>query len=119
MIDRVKTYKLRERELKLALFTEKKQTYLALTDAACAIAACQTYEDVKKASSEFIKIYYGRAHAIVDLDGPVYDAKVAFYEELVTYLSKEPENSPDAYFNVPAQRITAACKPSIDPRILK
>jgi hypothetical protein len=111
--------RVRERELGLAVFTEKKQAYLALTDAACAIAACRGYEDVEKASAEFNKLFYGRAHIIAEGDEKVVQAKIAFHNALVKYLDERPSDPPEKYFRSLALDVTFACKPNIDPRTLK
>ena len=124
-VDRVKALEqrriesdLRARELRMAIFTEKKATYLALTDAACTIAGCRTYEDVEKASVEFNKLYYGRAHIIAEGDPTVFEAKVEFHKALVKYLAEKPSVSPENYFKQLAMAVTFACKPNIDPRTL-
>jgi hypothetical protein len=110
---------LRERELRLAIFSERKQAYLALTDAACALAACRNYQEVEKAGAEFTKLYYGRAHIISEGDPKVENAKIALHKALQKYLAEEPTDSPEDYFWSLAMDVTFACKPSIDPRTLK
>lgn len=109
---------IRDRELRLNVFTQRKEAYLALTDAACAVAACRTYEEVEKASTEFNKLYYGRAHIIAEGDSKVKDAKIAFHTALVKYLADKPSISPESCFAGLAMDVTFACKPNIDPRSL-
>ncbi|HEX8489906.1 MAG TPA: hypothetical protein VF626_02710 [Chthoniobacterales bacterium] len=109
---------LRKRELAFAIFKEKREAYLALTDAACAIAACRNYEEVEGASKEFLKLYYGRAHIIADGDPDVYQKKIDFRKALATYLKERPSEAPDAYFEGLALDITDACKSHMDPRSL-
>lgn len=116
---RKKESALRERQLQLDVFMQRKEAYLALTDAACAVAACRTYKEVEKASTEFNKIYYGRAYVIAEGDPDVTYAKVEFHEALVKYLEDKPCILPEEYFSSFAMEVTFACKPNIDPRSLE
>ena len=109
---------LRQKELTFALFKEKREAYLALTDAACTIAACRSYEEVESASKEFLRLYYGRAHIIADGDSDVYNKKIDFRRALTKYLRDRPRETPDVYFEDLALAITDACKAHLDPRSL-
>jgi hypothetical protein len=105
-----------ERQIDLAVFNQVRDSYVALTDAACGIAACRTYDEVAKAAVVFNTIYYGRAHIVAKSDPNVVDAKIAFHRELVKYLKERPNQTPEEYFSGFAMDITHACRPNIDPR---
>ena len=111
--------KLRQLEYDLMVFQEKKQTYLALVDAASEIAACKNHHEVRDKAPLFLKLYYGRAHAIVALDPPVSKEKIAFGKRLRTYLDDNSEEPPHKHFGKPALALTMACRDHIDPRQLE
>lgn len=109
----------REREVKLAVYQQTSEAYLALSDAASKIAASRNYEQVEAASNDFMKLYYGRAHIISVGNPDVGRAKVAFRQALRTYLREKPTTLPNEYFGDLALQITYACQPYMDPRKLK
>jgi hypothetical protein len=108
---------LRQKELTFAIFKDKRDAYLALTDAASAIAACRSYEEVETASKEFLKLYYGRAHIIAEGDNDVYQKKIAFRRALAKYLDEKPTGQPYTFFENLALEITDACRQHLDPRL--
>jgi hypothetical protein len=111
-----KSFPLPKKELALALFKDKREVYLALTEAASAIAACRTFEQVESAAKEFLKLYYGRAQIIADCDRGVFEKKIAFRCALAKYLQEKPDQTPDVYFENFALDITDACRVHLDPR---
>jgi len=110
---------LRGRELDLELFRDKREAYLALIDSASTIAACADYDEVKVASKDFLKIYYGRAHSFVTGDEDVFSKKVDFKRALDSYLINHTENTPADHFGDPSLGIALACRFHLDPRCQK
>ena len=112
---------IKARELDLALFRERRDTYYAISDAASDIAAARNREQVIERSREFLKLYNGRAHLLAELDDDVRQSKIAFKKLLHEYLDgqdKESTESPFAYFNAAAYQLTKSCSKHLDPREL-
>ncbi len=111
---------LRQRELALRVFKEKKNAYLSLIDAAGEITASKNRQEVIEKAPLFLKLYYGRAHVIAEADPNVSDMKIAFKGKLMTYLkNKEMNESPFKYFSSVSFDLTNACKSHIDPRTIE
>jgi hypothetical protein len=107
-----------QNEIDLMVFKEKKETYLALIDAAGEIIACKNRQEVSEKAPLFLKLYLGRAHVIADADSEVRDKKIAFKEKLDTYLKDKINESPFKYFGSAALALTNACKVYVDPNTL-
>jgi hypothetical protein len=112
-------HELRAREHQLAVFKEKREAYVALSEAACAVAACRSYEAVEKAAPEFNKIYLGRIHIIAKTDTEVITSKIAFHTALKKYLVEKLSESPEEYFGSLALDITTACRKHINTENLE
>ena len=118
--ERYKAFEQRKTEIDSVLFNQRREAYLALADAAAAIAACKSYEDVEKASIAYATLFRGRAHVIAAGDSKVTAAKLAFYKALREYLAtKPPRSTPEEFFAHHAMEITLACQPNLDPRKFK
>jgi len=109
---------LRQNEIDLMLFKEKKDTYLSLIDAAGEIIACKNRQEVSGKAPLFLKLYLGRAHVIAEADSNVMKMKIAFKEKLDTYLKDQINESPFKYFGSAALALTNACKVYVDPNTL-
>jgi hypothetical protein len=110
---------LRRDELDRQVFTERKATYLTLSDAACEVVACRDRKEVEERSKIFLKLYFGRAHIIAEGDSEVEDCKIAFKDLIFKYLNGKDRDStkiPFDYFGDAAYKLTKACKVHIDPR---
>ncbi|MEI8380620.1 MAG: hypothetical protein WCJ09_10855 [Planctomycetota bacterium] len=110
---------LRTRELNLAIFRERRDTYFAISDAASDIAASRSREDVIERSRAFLKLYNGRAHLLAEIDSDVKSSKIEFKNLLFEYLDGKDKNtteSPFDYFGAAAYQLTKACSRHLDPR---
>jgi hypothetical protein len=107
---------LREAEMNSFLYNDKRDAYYALVDAVSKIAACRNVDEVSEASKDFFKLYYGRAHLVIEGDFAVFNAKIEFGRALREYLEEKPEALPSTIFGGLALDITDACRQYLDPR---
>jgi hypothetical protein len=97
---------------------EKQDAYIALCEAACSIATCDTEAEVRTKAKDFLKLYIGKVHLVQDLDDDVVDKKIEFARKLISYV-KLDDKSPYNTFSGPALGLVDACKDCLDPRAKK
>ena len=105
---------LRQQQIKLAIFNDKKAVYYDLVDAESEIASCNTYDEVIVAQKHFRKLYVGRAHIIAGLDKDVNIQKIAFNKLLDKYLKEKPAKTPFNYFAIQTLKLGDICKKNLD-----
>jgi hypothetical protein len=96
-----------------AMLKEKQETYLALCDAACAIATCENETEVKARAKDYLRLYLGKVHMLANLEDKVVAKKIKFGHELIDFL-KIDEKAPYSKFAEPALKLVGACRDSIE-----
>ncbi len=106
---------LRQRELALMIYREKKEAYAVLMDAATDVATAKDRAEVEANAGKYYAVYLGRIHIIPDLDQGVQDAKNAFEARLRVYRG-DANNSqkPLDVFSSPLVDLAGACQKGLD-----
>jgi ABC-type nickel/cobalt efflux system permease component RcnA len=107
---------LREWELRLMVYREKKEAYALMADAAAEITTAKNWQEVKERSPKFFKVYYGRLHTVPELDPEIQAEKQAFAVDLWDYLKSESAKSPEDVFYGDAIRLCKACQKCLQVR---
>ena len=98
---------LKEKELRLLQYNQKKEVYYELSDAAAAVATSRTKQDALKIAAKISTLYFGRAH-IFAIDPAVNSDKISFYSKMQGALKKGTFPSDDLEFA--ALSLTNACR---------
>jgi hypothetical protein len=114
-LDRMKVHAQREREISLALYTQRREAYLALIESASAIAACSSYNEVREAAKKFKIVARGRAHLEGKPDATVMDAKRKFHNLLEEYLRTNSGETPEYLFAPAVMELNIACQQFTNP----
>jgi hypothetical protein len=102
---------LRSEELRLRKYTQVREMYFQLVDAAAAVGTSNSKAQAVERLSEFDRIYFGRAHIYV-LDKNVADAKIKFYWNAHELIDKE--NFPSRNISKYALLLSTSCKNSLE-----
>jgi len=109
--DRTKEQELRNREVNLKLFQEKKEAYTALVNAATAVSLAANQEKAKGCAPDFFAAYLGRVHLVPALDEEVAEKKKDFARKLRLYLIQDPAVGPPEDFLKPElEALDKACQ---------
>jgi hypothetical protein len=109
---------LRQREINLMLYREKKEAYLALMEAAVEVATAKGRKEVEDRAPKYFGAYYGRVHIIPELDDPIIKAKNEFAAKLREYLKGDSSDLPYDVFSSPLNSLATACQKCLDCRML-
>ena len=111
---REKDATIRQHELNLMIYREKKEAYGLLLDAAVGVATAKSRADVEANVPKFYAVYYGRVHIVPDLDLEVQNAKTAFSNVLEAYRNGDNAVAPIETFKSPVYEIAKACQHGLD-----
>jgi hypothetical protein len=78
---------LKEKELRLIQYMQKRDVYYELVDAAAAVAVSRSKEDADRNAVRFAGLFFGKAH-IFAIDPVVSQAKVAFNAAMISALQE-------------------------------
>ena len=76
---------LKERELRLMQYMQKRDVHYELVDAAASVAVSQSKEDADRNAVRFAGLFFGKAH-IFAIEPAVIQAKVAFNAAMISAL---------------------------------
>ena len=76
---------LKEKELLLMQYNQKKEVYYQLVDAAASVAMSSTKKEAERNATNYSVLYFGKAH-IFAIDPSVSKAKIAFRSAMVEAL---------------------------------
>lgn len=79
---------LKQQEIRLLQYNQKKEVYYELADAAAAVASSTNKRDAMQKAAKFSTLYLGRAH-ILAIDTDVKDAKIEFQTEMQKALKSD------------------------------
>ena len=97
----------KKKELRHIRYTQKRDVYYELADAAAAVATSANSADAMANATKYYRLYYGKAH-IFAIDPSVNNAKIEFRKKLDEALSKGQWPSTDLKSETLA--LTDACK---------
>ena len=98
---------LKEKELKQMRYSQKRDVYYELADAAAAVATSTNATDALVNATKYYRLYYGKAH-IFAIDVSVNNAKIEYRKKLDEALSKGQWPSSD--LKSETLSLTDACK---------
>lgn len=93
--------------MRLIEYSQKRDVYYELVDAAATVASSLSKADGEKHAAHFYALYFGKAHVAV-IDSTVYDAKKQFSHALQRALAAGAWPTDD--LDMPALELSKACQ---------
>lgn len=99
--------RLKEKELRQIRYTQKREVYYELADAAAAVATSTNQADALVHATKYYRLYYGKAH-IFAIDVSVNNAKIEFRKKLDEAMASG--KWPSDELKAETLKLTDACK---------
>lgn len=99
--------KLKEKELRQIRYSQKREVFYELADAAAAVATSTSSSKALSNATKYYRLYYGKAH-IFAIDVSVNNAKIEFRKQMDAALKKGVWPSDD--LKTETLKLTDACK---------
>ena len=106
---------LKIQEIRLAQYSQKKEVYYELVDAAAAIASSTNKDDAVRNATKYLSLYFGRAH-ILAISDEVRNAKQKFRRTLLKELRSGYIPSKDLEYA--ALELAEACRKELGIDVL-